>query len=157
VAQFVIRLAVSTDIEKILAIDPSVEARRTVVQGAINRSECFVAEKNGVLLGYGVMNHGFFERGFVRLVYVGAAHRRLGVASCLFDEFEAQCKTGRIFTSTNLSNVPMQAFLVSRGYVLSGLVQDLDEFDPEMFYSKRLRAGGTTIPERVDRSDTSSH
>ncbi|MFZ3368796.1 MAG: hypothetical protein WA239_16910, partial [Candidatus Sulfotelmatobacter sp.] len=45
--------------------------------------------------------------------------------SCLLDEFEAQCKSGRIFTSTNLSNVPMQAFLVSRGYVLSGLVQDL--------------------------------
>ena len=30
-AQFVIRLALSTDIEKILAIDPSVEARRTFV------------------------------------------------------------------------------------------------------------------------------
>jgi hypothetical protein len=25
-----------------------------------------------------------------------------------------------------------------RGYVLSGMVQDLDEGDPEMFYSKKL-------------------
>jgi hypothetical protein len=33
----------------------------------------------------------------------------------------------------------MQALLASRQYVLSGVVQDLDERDSELFYSKRLR------------------
>jgi hypothetical protein len=56
----------------------------------------------------------------------------------LFDEFERQCRSNRIFTSANLSNLPMHAFLASRGYVLSGMVQDLDNGDPEMFFSKLL-------------------
>jgi ribosomal protein S18 acetylase RimI-like enzyme len=138
-AQFVVRLAVSIDIEQILAIDPSALSRRTLIQNAVSGGECFVAGNNGVLLGYGLMNHDFFDRGFVRLICVDTAHRRLGVATRLFDEFEMQCKSNRIFTSTNLSNQPMQGFLVSRGYVLSGMIQDLDEGDPEMFYSKKLR------------------
>jgi GNAT superfamily N-acetyltransferase len=138
-AQFVVRLAVSTDVEQILAIDPTAVTRRTLIQSAINDGECFVAASNGVLLGYGLMDHEFFDRGFVRLIYVHTAHRRLGVATRLFDELETQCKSNRIFSSTNLSNQPMRGFLVSRGYVLSGMIQDLDEGDPEMFYSKRLR------------------
>lgn len=85
------------------------------------------------------MNYGFLDRGFVHLIYVDTAHRRGRVASRLFDEFEGHCKSTRIFTSTNLSNRAMQAFLVSRGYVLSGVVQHLDEGDPKMFYIQRLR------------------
>lgn len=138
-AVITVRFAVSTEIEKILAIGPPADSKQTLVQSAADHGECFVAEKNGVLLGYGVMNYGFFERGFVPLIYIDTAHRRSGIATRLFDEFEQRCKTDRIFTSTNLSNLPMQAFLVSRRYVLSGVIQDLDEDDPEMFYSKRLR------------------
>ena len=139
---FMVRLAVNTDIEQILALDSSAQtdqSRRAFILSAVDDSECFVAEGNGVLLGYGVMNYGFFDRGFVRTIYVDTAYRRSRVATRLFEEFEERCKSTRIFTSTNLSNLPMQAFLVSRGYVLSGVVQDLDEGDPEMFYSKRLR------------------
>jgi hypothetical protein len=33
----------------------------------------------------------------------------------------------------------MLVFPVERGYVLSGVVQDLDDGDPEIFYSKNLR------------------
>ena len=137
-AVIAVRPAVSGEIEQILAIDPSADSRRTLIQSAVDHGECFVAEKDGVLLGYGVMNYGFFDRCFVPLICVDAAHRRVGVATCLFDEFEVRCKTDRIFTSTNLSNLPMQAFLASRRYVLSGVIHDLDEGDPEMFYSKRL-------------------
>jgi ribosomal protein S18 acetylase RimI-like enzyme len=138
----VFRLGTSTDIEHILAMDPSAEAdpfRRALVLSAVEHRECFVAEENGVLLGYGVMNYGFFHRGFVSLIYVNTAHRRRRIASGLFDQFEERCRSSRIFTSTNLSNLPMQSFLVFRGYVVSGVVQDLDERDPELFYSKRLR------------------
>ena len=137
-----VRPAVSADIEQILRMDSSVQvdqSRRALIQSAVDRGECLVAVNNGILLGYGVMNYAFFDRGFVWLVYVDAAQRRRGVGSRLFDEFERRCRSSRIFTSANLSNLPMQGFLASRGYVLSGMIQDLDEGDPEMFYSKRLR------------------
>jgi GNAT superfamily N-acetyltransferase len=137
-----VRPAVSADIEQIPHIDSSArvdQSRRSLIRGAVDRGECFVAVNNGIILGYGVMNHAFFDRGFVSLVYVDAAKLRHGVGSRLFDEFERRCRSSRIFTSANLSNLPMQGFLASRGYVLSGMIQDLDEGDPEIFYSKILR------------------
>jgi ribosomal protein S18 acetylase RimI-like enzyme len=137
-----VRPAVRTDIDQILRLDSSAEvgnSRRTVVRSAIDRGECLVALNNEMVVAYALMNHGFFERGFVSLIYVDPTHRRHKIGSSLFDECESRCKSTRIFTSTNQSNLPMQGFLVSRGYVLSGKVQDLDEGDPELFYSKRLR------------------
>jgi hypothetical protein len=89
----VVRLAISTDIEQILAIDPSVQGQsrrafmRAFIESAVDHGECFVAENNGVLFGYGVMNYGFLDRGFVHLIYVDTAHQRGRVASRLFDEF----------------------------------------------------------------------
>jgi ribosomal protein S18 acetylase RimI-like enzyme len=138
-AVFIVRLAINSDIEQILGIDPSAQSKRTFLQAAIDQGECFVVDRDQDLLSYGVMDHRFFGRCFVHQIYVDASHRRLGVASRLFLEFEEQCKSSRIFTSTNLSNLPMQGFLASRGYVSSGVVQYLDEGDPEMFYSKSLR------------------
>jgi GNAT superfamily N-acetyltransferase len=137
-----VRPAVSADVEQIVRMDSSVQvdqSKRPLVQSAVDRNECLVAVNDGILVGYGVMNYAFFDRGFVLRVYVDAAQRRRGVGSRLFDEFESRCRSSRIFTSANLSNLSMQGFLASRGYVLSGMIQDLDEGDPEMFYSKRLR------------------
>jgi GNAT superfamily N-acetyltransferase len=137
-----VRLANTTDIEQILAIDPSAsgeKSRLVFIKSAVENHESFVAEGDGIIVGYGVMNYAFFSHGFVPLIYVDTAHRRSRVGSALFDRFEGQCRTTRIFTSTNLSNLPMQAFLASRGYDLSGLVQYLDENDPELFYSKKVR------------------
>jgi ribosomal protein S18 acetylase RimI-like enzyme len=137
-----VRLAARTDIDQILRLDSSAEidkSRQAVVRNAIDRCECLVALNNGMVVGYAIMNYGFFERGFVSLIYVDPTHRRHKVGSSLFDECESRCKSTRIFTSSNESNLPMQAFLVSRGYVLSGKVHDLDDGDPELFYSKRLR------------------
>jgi GNAT superfamily N-acetyltransferase len=136
-----IRLAVMPDIDHILQVDSGArteKSRKVTLESAIGRRECLVAFDHEVLLGYGIMNHSFFGRGFVSLIYVEASHRRQRVGTGLFDEFERRCQSHRIFTSANLSNLPMQGFLTSRGYVLSGMVQDLDEGDPEMFYSRDL-------------------
>lgn len=137
-----IRLAVHPDIDQILRIDSSAqidESRHGVIEKAIDRGECLVGLSDGIVVGYAIINHDFFDRGFVSLIYVDPAHRRRKVGSSLFDECESRCKSTRIFTSANLSNLPMQGFLVSREYVLSGTVQNLDEGDPELFYSKKLR------------------
>jgi GNAT superfamily N-acetyltransferase len=138
----IVRPAADTDIEQIVRVDSPLQIklpRRVSVQNAIGQGECFIALHDRILVGYGIMNHAFFDRGFVSLVYVDPTHRRRGVGSRLFDEFESRCRSSRIFTSTNLSNLPMHGFLASRCYTLSGVVQDIDEGDPEMFYSKRLR------------------
>ena len=137
-----VRPAEANDVEDIVRMDPSAQvdqARRALVHSAVQRGECWVAVDSEVPVGFGVMSHVFFDRGFISLVYVDAAHRRRGVGARLFDEFEGCCRSNRIFTSANLSNLAMQAFLASRGYVLSGMVQDLDDGDPEMFFSKRVR------------------
>jgi hypothetical protein len=87
-AMFMVRLASSTDTEQILALGPSAqidESRQVLVSTSVDRGECFVAEENGVLLGYGIMNYGFFDRGFVPLIYIHIAHRRghIGLASSM--------------------------------------------------------------------------
>lgn len=40
--------------------------------------------------------------------------------------------------STHRSNLPMQRLLEGLGYRLSGMVDDLDPGDPELFYSRGL-------------------
>ena len=46
--------------------------------------------------------------------------------------------TAKLFTSTNQSNLGMQALLVRLGYEPSGIVHNLDEDDPELIYVKRI-------------------
>ena len=54
---FLVRLAVSEDIEQILAMDSfaKAECRRCLLESAVHAGECLVAERNGVQLGYGTM------------------------------------------------------------------------------------------------------
>lgn len=52
---------------------------------------------------------------------------------------ETVCQTEKQFTSTNLSNVPMQALLAKLDYLLSGVLHHLDEGDPELVFVKYLQ------------------
>jgi hypothetical protein len=52
---------------------------------------------------------------------------------------ESYCRTAKLFTSTNLSNVPMQMLLRKLAYKLSGVIHGLDENDPELIYCKAIR------------------
>jgi len=44
----------------------------------------------------------------------------------------------KLFTSTNLSNLPMQSLLAQLNFKLSGVIENLDEGDPELVYFKPL-------------------
>jgi hypothetical protein len=137
-----VRSGIPNDLETIYRFDHSAQSdllRGEYIRAAIERRECWVVEREGSPVAYGLMNCSFFGRGFVSLMYVQAAHRRNGIAGLLFDEFEAQCSTERIFTATNQSNKPMRALLAGRKYELSGEVRDLDQGDLELIYSKQLR------------------
>ncbi|HEX8685911.1 MAG TPA: GNAT family N-acetyltransferase, partial [Pyrinomonadaceae bacterium] len=98
-----------------------------------------VAQAGGEVIGYGVLSHNFYAHGFVEMLYVHPGRRRRGVGAALLLHMESLCRSPKLFTSTNLSNLPMQSLLNRTGYSLSGVIHNLDEGDPELVYFKRLR------------------
>lgn len=93
----------------------------------------------GANAGESLFNGSFFDRGFVWLIWVEEPFRRMGVASALMSQAEEDCPSDDLFTSTNLSNIPAQRLFEKLGYTRTGMVENLDEGDPEVFYFKRLR------------------
>lgn len=110
--------------------------RRQTIQQAVEAGHCTVAEKAGRVVGYAILEYTFYSYGFVSLLYVDAAWRRQGVGTALLAHLEAVCRTPKLFTSTNLSNLPMQDLLARRQFILSGVIHHLDEDDPELVYVK---------------------
>jgi GNAT superfamily N-acetyltransferase len=104
-------LAQTEDIEAILAFDHLAEQEKervAFIRRLVGQGACYVAVQDG-LLGYAVLEYTFFEQGFVSLLYVRDEHRRSGVGTALMRYLESICRTRKLFTSTNLSNRPMQA------------------------------------------------
>ena len=91
-----------------------------------------------LLFGYGVLSYTFYSQGCIEMLYIAVRQRRRGAGTILLEHMERQCQTAKLFTSTNQSNVPMQTLLERHGYVLSGIIHNLDEGDPEVVYFKRL-------------------
>ena len=77
--------------------------------------------------------------GFIELVLVGGALRRQGIGRQIVRQLAERCLTPTLWTSTNLSNQPMQALLQGEGFVGLGFIDGLDAGDPELVYSKTLR------------------
>ena len=135
-----IRPAQNSDVEAICAFDQRVgeeESRRPFIRRSIENGCCYIAEE-GAIMGYAVLEYSFFELGFIAMLYVHENFRRHGVGTALMEHIEGICTTEKLFTSTNLSNIPMQSLLMKLGYEESGIVHGLDEDDPELFYRKLL-------------------
>lgn len=136
-----IRPAAVEDVEALCSLDLVARGeagRREFIRREVASGNCFVAEAVGEAVGYGVLNYTFFHSGFVEMLYVGQEHRRRGAGAALLRHLESRCLTPKLFTSTNLSNLPMQSLLAGLGYELSGVIHNLDEGDPELVYFKRL-------------------
>ncbi len=136
-----VRLAHVGDLAVIQSLDHmarSCEQRRCFISHAVEANICFVAETSRQVIGYGVMEYKFFDNGFLEMLYVHSEHRRGGVGSSILKQIESACRTAKLFTSTNLSNLPMQALLIHEGFHLCGTVHGLDPGDPELFYLKQL-------------------
>ena len=115
------------------------DARREFIERSVAAGSCHVAAAVGEVIGYGVLNYTFYGQGFVEMLYVHPDHRRRGAGAALLLHLESLCRSPKLFTSTNLSNLPMQSLLNKAGYALSGVIHNLDEGDPELVYFKRLR------------------
>ena len=135
-----VRPAFESDIEPMCAFDHIARQdsrRRDFIRRAVASGTCYVAVAGGLIIGYAVFNYSFYANGWVEMLYVDAEHRRRGAGMALMQHMESLCQTQKLFTSTNLSNLPMQSLLAKLGYVLSGVIHNLDEGDPEIVYFKR--------------------
>ena len=137
-----IRQANEHDVQPICRFDHRAQTddgtRRRFIAQAVAHGNCFVLTVVGRVVAYGVLEYSFFGCGFIALIYVAAQRRRKGYATMLVRHMESLCRTPKLFTSTNLSNLRMQALLAKLGYELSGVIHNLDEGDPELIYYKAL-------------------
>jgi ribosomal protein S18 acetylase RimI-like enzyme len=115
------------------------EGRHNFIRQAVAQQQCFVAVSGVAIVGFIVLTHGFFEQGFIPLVVVAQSHRRTGVGLQLLRAVESSCRTAKLFTSTNSSNVVAQALLSKAGFARSGIIENLDVQDPEFVYFKWVR------------------
>ncbi len=139
-----IRQAQASDVSAICSFDHVArreESRREFVRASVASGLAWVAVVDGAVAGYAVLEHTFYSQGFISMLYVHADHRRNGLGSALVSHLESVCRTEKLFTSTNESNHPMQSLLRKGGYVRSGVIDNLDEGDPELVYFKRLKRG----------------
>lgn len=148
---FQVGRADTSDWTALTKIDPVAaagdNARRDSIRRWCEHGVVLMAQGASGPLGYSVLEYNFFEQGFVTMLVVAPGARRRGVGANLLTAIEAACTTAKLFTSTNVSNHPMQHLLQRVGWRPVGLLHGLDEGDPELFYlcpSTRLRdAAGT--------------
>jgi GNAT superfamily N-acetyltransferase len=136
----VVRPAGAAEVEPVAALDrQAVTGRDRVADLGVAQvaGRLLVAELHGEIVGYAT--HGrFFEYDFLELLVVRPSDRRTGVATALVAAIESKSRTGKLFTSTNQSNTAMQRLCVQLGFEPSGVVENLDEGDSELFFVKRL-------------------
>jgi GNAT superfamily N-acetyltransferase len=130
------------DYDEVCALDLAVAGpseRSAALREWISRGECLIARAgSGQLAGFAIANCSFFAQYFLVLLIVHQDHRRRGVASALIRAVEARSPTPKLFTSTNQSNAAMHAVCESLGFVRSGVIENLDDGDPEIIYFKRV-------------------
>ncbi|WP_340008930.1 GNAT family N-acetyltransferase [Paenibacillus sp. FSL K6-0276] len=131
-----------SDLSTLSKIDSMVigsEIRKPIIEQYILNEQCIVASLNGEPIGFACYDTTFFECCFIQLAIVNPNFRRLGIASALIRYIEEHCPTSKLFTSTNESNTVMQQVCLSLGFVRSGIIENLDDGDPEWIYFKRVR------------------
>ncbi|MCX4970320.1 GNAT family N-acetyltransferase [Streptomyces sp. NBC_00654] len=145
IGEMVVRRANDSDAEALAGIDTvAVEGdghRRASIREWCRQGLAVMAEDGSGPLGYCVVEYTFFEQGFVTMLMVAPSARGRGVGQRLLDSAAASCTTPKLFTSTNVSNQPMQRLLQRAGWSPAGLVHGLDEGDPELFYLHRPQTG----------------
>ncbi len=125
------------DYDRLVALDTVAAnqcVRRDQIRSWIQVEHCYLIEITGSIVGYGVLTHHFFGNGFIEMIMVGEDFRRQGVGKILIHHFRGICQTPKLFSSTNLSNHAMQELLVNAGFQKSGVIENLDENDPEIVY-----------------------
>jgi len=133
-----IRDATSADMSRVVALDTVAAAgdgtRQAAIAHWIADGSMRVAVVADEIVGYCVAERAFFGHWFVVMLMVAEAARGQGVGAELLLDAQRERAAAKLFTSTNLSNQPMQRLLARLGWRSAGIVYGLDEGDPELFY-----------------------
>ena len=113
-------------------------ARRTSLKVALKKQQIHVVECDEATKGFVVIEHSFFGHAFVSLIAVVPTSRRQGYALALLAKSEQVCSSGKLFTSTNVSNIAAQKLFLQAGFVASGHIDNLDVGDTELVYFKSV-------------------
>ncbi|MCT8137813.1 GNAT family N-acetyltransferase [Anaerobacillus sp. CMMVII] len=127
------------DLDDIIEIDRAIfgnDSRREYIKKTIHEARCIVVKKEEDVVAFLTYDTHFFECSFISLVIVSPLERRKGYATSLLEYFVEIAPTDKIFSSTNRSNEIMQHVFKANGFVESGIIENLDEGDPELIYFK---------------------
>jgi len=93
-----------------------------------------VALDNHTVVGWCVLEHSFFEEGLIPTLRAADSHRRQGIATALAGRARRSCRTRRLWTSTTLSNHPLQWPRRKLDWRLSGVLHYLGPDDTELVF-----------------------
>ncbi|PEQ32408.1 GNAT family N-acetyltransferase [Bacillus cereus] len=131
------------DLDSIVHLDIDVlgdDSRRDYIKHTIDEGRYIIVKEDNSISGFLTYDTNFFGCTFLSLIIVSPAKRRQGYASSLISYMLTHSPTQKIFSSTNESNESMQTVFNANGFVRSGMIENLDEGDPEIiFYTKKLR------------------
>jgi RimJ/RimL family protein N-acetyltransferase len=111
--------------------------REEKITKAILGEECFIILADNREVGFVIFDYRFFDQGWIELIILDEEYRGKGIGGKTFDLICKQCKTNKVFTSTNSSNTQMQKALTKAGFSFAGKLNGLDDGDPELFYYKK--------------------
>ncbi|OYU69596.1 MAG: hypothetical protein CFE28_06035 [Alphaproteobacteria bacterium PA2] len=134
-----IRFAALSDVPDILRVDAVAEREErrydyisNAIRGEMGRT-VKVLLLDDRITAFAVLGE-FFGHPFLELIATATNRRRMGIASALLSNIEIGLTDDRFFVSANESNVIMRDLLVQRGYRITGMVENLDPDDPEIFF-----------------------
>ncbi len=123
------------DLDSMVPVDPT---RAVFIDRWLWEDTVLVAEVDGRVAGYGVVNHGFFHQSQVDMLMIRPKYRGRGIGGQLLQALESRCDTPKFFVTTNLSNHRMQRLLFRLGYTACGYIDELDPGDPELVFVKKM-------------------
>lgn len=136
-----INIAEENDIDEMVVLDALVignTSRRKLIEELVELQQGYIARRERQIVGFLLMQHHFFGQPFIELLIVHPSFHHQRVGTALMKYIETICTPGKLFTSTNASNKVMQQFCEQLGYRRSGIVENLDEGDPDLIYFKKL-------------------
>lgn len=139
--QLDIRLADNSDLTVLIELDEYASlnpSRKKVIANAISAEQCWVGELADEIAGYIILTQDFYENDFIKLIIVKLKYRRTGVAYKLISFIETQCKTKRLFTSCEATNIIAQQLFLDNAFQPSGAILNINEMDTEVVFFKEL-------------------
>lgn len=140
-SSILVRLALESELDVLIQCDTyaqSHEGRVQELRSALETRSCLIAHVSSEPVGFVVLQYSFFGNGFIPLVCVSHHHRGQGIGLQLLLAAQQSCRTNKLFTSTNSSNIPAQRLFAKAGFSPSGSIENLDPGDPELVYFKSL-------------------